>query len=117
MKKTLKTIGFSSGLGGIGILSSVIMFGLIFSGCDEDKRYPGVDGRYPVKNETISDNSSDFVLIKKQTFYDESAYGNVRGVYILKDRATGKEYIGVSGIGISERGSHSAGKTTVSDER
>ena len=95
----------------IGIITTA------FSGCGEENRYPGVDGRYPVKNETISDNSSDFVLIKKQSFYDESAYGNVRGVYILKDRVTGKEYIGVSGIGISERGSHSAGKTTVSDER
>lgn len=117
MNKTLKTIGMSGLFGTVGILSSVLAFGLIFSGCDEEKRYPGVDGRYPVKNETVSDNSSDFLLIKKQTFYDESAYGNVRNVYILKDKVTGKEYIGVSGIGISERGSHSAGKTSVSDER
>ena len=88
-----------------------------FSGCGEENRYPGVDGRYPVKNETISDNSSDFVLIKKQTFYDESAYGNVRNVYILKDRVNGKEYVGVSGIGISERGNHQQGKTSIPDER
>lgn len=95
----------------IGIITTA------FSGCGEENRYPGVDGRYPVKNETISDNSSDFVLIKKQTFYDESAYGNVRNVYILKDRVNGKEYIGVSGIGISERGNHQQGKTSVPDER
>ena len=95
----------------IGIITTA------FSGCGEENRYPGVDGRYPVKNETISDNSSDFVLIKKQTFYDESAYGNVRNVYVLKDRVNGKEYIGVSGIGISERGNHQQGKTSVPDER
>ena len=95
----------------IGIITTA------FSGCGEENRYPGVDGRYPVKNETISDNSSDFVLIKKQTFYDESAYGNVRNVYVLKDRVNGKEYIGVSGIGISERGNHQHGKTSVQDER
>ena len=95
----------------IGIITTA------FSGCGEENRYPGVDGRYPVKNETISDNSSDFVLIKKQTFYDESAYGNVRNVYVLKDRVNGKEYVGVSGIGISERGSHTAGKSTIQDER
>ena len=95
----------------IGIITTA------FSGCGEENRYPGVDGRYPVKNETISDNSSDFVLIKKQTFYDESAYGNVRNVYILKDRVNGKEYIGVSGIGISERGNHQQGKTSIPDER
>ena len=102
-----------------GVLFSFLI-GIIttaFSGCGEENRYPGVDGRYPVKNETISDNSSDFVLIKKQTFYDESAYGNVRNVYILKDRVNGKEYIGVSGIGISERGNHQQGKTSVPDER
>ena len=95
----------------IGIITTA------FSGCGEENRYPGVDGRYPVKNETISDNSSDFVLIKKQTFYDESAYGNVRNVYVLKDRVNGKEYIGVSGIGISERGNHQQGKTSIPDER
>ena len=95
----------------IGIITTA------FSGCGEENRYPGVDGRYPVKNETISDNSSDFVLIKKQTFYDESAYGNVRNVYVLKDRVNGKEYIGVSGIGISERGSHLSGKISIPDER
>ena len=95
----------------IGIITTA------FSGCGEENRYPGVDGRYPVKNETISDNSSDFVLIKKQTFYDESAYGNVRNVYVLKDRVNGKEYIGVSGIGISERGNHQQGKFSIPDER
>lgn len=117
MNKTLKTIGMSGLFGTVGILSSVLVFGLIFSGCNEENRYPGVDGRYPVKNETVSDNSSDFVLIKKQTFYDESAYGSVRNVYVLKDRVNMKEYIGVSGIGISERGSHQVGKAYVSDER
>ena len=66
-----------------GILVGIIT--LTFGGCNEENRYPGVDGRYPVKNEAISDNSSDFVLIKKQTFYDESAYGDVRNVYILKE--------------------------------
>ena len=98
-----------------GILIGIIT--LTFGGCNEENRYPGVDGRYPVKNEAISDNSSDFVLIKKQTFYDESAYGNVRNVYILKDKFTGKEYVGISGIGISERGNHQQGKTSIPDER
>lgn len=102
-----------------GVLFSFLIgiITLTFGGCNEENRYPGVDGRYPVKNEAISDNSSDFVLIKKQTFYDESAYGNVRNVYILKDKFTGKEYIGISGIGISERGNHQQGKISVPDER
>ena len=40
-----------------GVLFSFLI-GIIttaFSGCGEENRYPGVDGRYPVKNETISD--------------------------------------------------------------
>jgi hypothetical protein len=48
---------------------------------------------------------------------DPIAYGNRRGIYVIKDRNTGKEYIGLSGVGISEVGSHMAGKTRVSDER
>lgn len=35
-------------------------------------------------------------------FKDPLAYGNKRAVYILKDKETNKEYIGISGIGISE---------------
>jgi hypothetical protein len=52
-----------------------------------------------------------------QNFKDDIAYNGVRGIYIVKDNLTGKEYIGISGVGISETGSHSAGKTRVSDER
>lgn len=48
---------------------------------------------------------------------DTIAYSNVRGIYLIKDSVTGSEYIGVSGVGISELGRHSAGKSTVSDER
>ena len=39
-------------------------------------------------------------------FKDDLAYGDRRGVYIIRDTKTGREFIGVSGIGISELGSH-----------
>ncbi len=52
---------------------------------------------------------------------DPLAYGDRRGVYIITDTKTGMEYIGVSGIGISELGSHSRstgkGAIIVGDER
>ncbi len=51
------------------------------------------------------------------TIEDGLAYGNRRGIYIITDTETGKEYIGISGVGISETGSHSSGKSTHSDER
>lgn len=50
-------------------------------------------------------------------YRDKLAYGNSRGVYLIKDTKTGVEYIGISGIGIQEVGSHSVGKTQQEDER
>ena len=54
-------------------------------------------------------------------FKDDVAYNDRRGVYVIQDTTTGREYIGVSGIGISELGSHTtmAGKVAVThqDER
>lgn len=52
---------------------------------------------------------------------DDLAYHERRGIYIIKDTQTGAEYIGVSGVGISELGSHTEkrGKNnvTITDER
>ncbi|SSY80313.1 hypothetical protein [Alysiella crassa] len=50
-------------------------------------------------------------------FHDDLAYQNNRGIYLIKDNKTGKEFIGISGIGITEIGSHWVGKSPVSDER
>lgn len=65
--------------------------------------------------------SSRFSVERVGVIEDDLAYSDRRGIYILTDQKTGKQYIGLSGIGISELGSHtqSAGKTTtrVSDER
>lgn len=46
-------------------------------------------------------------------FKDDLAYESKRGVYLITDSATGKEYFGISGIGITEVGSHyvSTGKS------
>jgi hypothetical protein len=50
-------------------------------------------------------------------FRDELAYGNRRGVYVIRDKATGREFIGVSGVGIAETGTHQSGKISIQDER
>jgi hypothetical protein len=60
---------------------------------------------------------SRFEVRRVGVFKDDAAYNEVRGIYILTDRETGKEYVGVSGIGISELGQHPAGKTSAPDER
>lgn len=48
---------------------------------------------------------------------DEVAYRGYRGVYIIRDKKTGQEFVGVSGVGISELGSHMSGKVNYQDER
>ena len=72
------------------------------------------------KEVTVKDNARATVT-RIGVFEDDLAYKSKRGVYLIRDEKTGKEYLGVSGIGISELGSHSqmAGKvmTTRQDER
>jgi hypothetical protein len=48
---------------------------------------------------------------------DDLAYRERRGLYVIVDQKTGKEFIGISGIGITEVGVHQEGKASVSDER
>jgi hypothetical protein len=58
--------------------------------------YPSVDPSV----EAVTD--SRFDLKKVGQFHDDDAYSSFRTVYILTDRKTGAEFVGVSGIGISE---------------
>jgi hypothetical protein len=62
-------------------------------------------------------HSGRFVVERHDVFEDPLAYNSRRGIYVIKDTKTGREYVGVSGVGISEVGSHAAGKTRVQDER
>lgn len=58
-----------------------------------------------------------FKVERVQLVKDDIAYGNYRGVYVITDSKTGQEFVGVSGIGITELGSHTSGKVTHEDER
>lgn len=62
--------------------------------------------------------ANDRVTVERiGVFADDTAYQDRRGVYVIRDKKTGQEFIGISGIGISETGSHSTGKSSKSDER
>lgn len=69
----------------------------------------------------LSSDADRIKVTKMSEFRDILAYDNWRGVYLIQDQQTGKEYIGISGIGISEVGSHTqmVGKVqqSVRDER
>lgn len=56
-------------------------------------------------------------VVRIDVIEDWTAYQSRRGIYVITDSKTGKEYIGVSGVGITETGSHQSGKTLNSDER
>lgn len=58
-----------------------------------------------------------FLVERVGMFYDDLAYSDKRGIYLIRDLKTGQEFLGLSGIGISELGSHQSGKTQAMDER
>lgn len=60
-----------------------------------------------------------FKVKRDGVFEDSLAYNGKRGVYVITDTHTGKEFVGVSGIGVSEIGSHSTDGEggTAEDER
>jgi len=57
------------------------------------------------------------VVTRIDVVADSTAYSGRRGVYVIKDTVTGREFIGVAGVGISEVGDHQSGKVRVQDER
>jgi hypothetical protein len=68
-------------------------------------------------NQPAIQNSNRVTVTRIGVFADDAAYNSRRGIYIITDNKTGQEFIGISGVGISETGSHSSGKSRVSDER
>lgn len=75
------------------------------------------------KLEPMAENYGKIEVSRIAVLEDPLAYDNRRGIYIIRDTRSGKEFIGISGIGISELGSHTEmdgdGNATrvVSDER
>jgi hypothetical protein len=67
------------------------------------------------------ESAARFEVERVGVLSDDLAYNNRRGIYIIRDTSTGREYVGLSGVGISELGDHEevVGKpnTTVRDER
>lgn len=47
-----------------------------------------------------------FEIERVGVFRDDLAYNDKRGIYVIRDQHTGREYLGISGVGISELGSH-----------
>ena len=89
---------------------------MLLIGCVPDPDMP-MHKKTAVPNQDVYQQPQRFKVEQVGIFADELAYDNRRGIYIITDTKTGKEFFGVSGIGISELGYHNAGKSNVGDER
>lgn len=95
-------------------LTIIALSAVLLSGCNEEH----LASQTLVNDIGQSAAGNRFVLTRVGIVNDSQAYHGERGIYILKDTQTGREYVGVSGVGISELGSHQAGKNhRVEDER
>ncbi|MGY2441371.1 hypothetical protein [Pseudomonas sp. SDO52101_S400] len=86
---------------------------LAIAGCE-----PTEDSIQRSKAEPITYKSSGrFKVDRVGVFYDALSYNEKRGIYVITDTETNQEFVGVSGVGISELAAHQVGKTRRSDER
>ena len=77
-----------------------------------------VSGCKPAPDTTLNTSVGGRISVMRVGIIeDDLAYRDRRGIYIITDNKTGKEFIGVSGIGISEQGNHLENKVMVKDER
>ncbi|WII93005.1 hypothetical protein QEO94_10315 [Kingella negevensis] len=61
---------------------------------------------YKLGSKLRIETNQRFAIVRVSVFEDKLAYGNKRGVYVIKDSDTGHEFVGISGVGIAELGSH-----------
>lgn len=92
-----------------------IAFVLLLASCDEPDTTSQFEPVEMTPDHAVEGNRFEVRFVQKVR--DSIAYHGERGVYVIIDRETGKEYVGLSGVGISETGRHQVGKSMVSDER
>jgi hypothetical protein len=90
---------------------------LALAGCGSSEQGITIPMQIDSGNVQRLDSNSRYEVKRAAVFKDNLAYSGKRGIYEIKDKQTGKIYVGVSGIGITEKGSHSTGKTTAEDEQ
>lgn len=94
------------------ILGLLLVFALV--GCGPRPDMP-MEKSYHTPASNVSQGR--FKVTRIGVFEDDLAYHDRRGIYVIIDTTNGREFVGISGVGISETGSHMAGKTSVRDER
>lgn len=100
----------------IVIFCEGIIFGGLFFACAScEKRVPNAVVPMTIAPLPVeSTNYARFSVVRVGVFQDDLAYDRRRAVYLLQDTKTRREWIGISGVGLSELGEHGKG---VPDER
>lgn len=84
-------------------------------GCGENS-HPDYVQRYKMPTPTVAPNipsaQARFKVIREQVVSDDIAAQGQRGVYVITDLQTGREYIGVSGVGVAETERIKRGKSS-----
>ncbi len=94
----------------------ILAVALLLAGCDGPS--PEIRAQWDQKRTTMRvDDEDSIVVVRVARMRDDLAYNGNRGIYRITDRRTGDTFIGISGIGIAETGSHLSGKVTRGDER
>lgn len=91
---------------------ALLLVGLLVVGCKPEATQTMV-----IPNTTAVSKSDEVEIVLVGTFKDKLAYDNIRGIYRIKDKVNGGEYIGISGVGIAEVSKHRTGKVWNEDER
>lgn len=99
--------------------TAITILSLALCSCDTSPPIPrhNVTMRTPDQRGALEVVQSRITVDRIGVFLDDTAYSKERGIYIIRDNQTGKELVGISGIGISELGSHTSNDNTVQDER
>lgn len=112
------------------LLIAIGFTGLALHGCARKSNAPEIEDPLLMTNKpfeyapvesknaaTVVTQDGRITVTKIGTMVDEDAYNDKRSIFILVDLKTGKEFIGMTGVGISETGMHSSGKSSATDER
>lgn len=94
---------------------TILCISVLLAGCGPEPDMQMYKQTMNPERPAIRDNTR-IQVSRVGVFADDLAYSGKRGVYIIVDTETGNEFIGVSGVGVSEIGSHSCGKGCVTED-
>lgn len=85
------------------IVLILVVIAVFSSGCDESPEKQNYNVRSAQTRRLLNVSESSRVsVVRIGVFRDETTYNGERGVYLIKDTKNNTEFIGISGIGISE---------------